>query len=61
MVGLDYTKSTGCIHSKDMFLETIPLRGWGTFNFWTQDPQIRVEGKEIFTKKKLVFIFFQGS
>ena len=46
MVGLDYTKSTGCIHSKDMFLETIPVTGWATFNLWIKDPQIRVEGEE---------------
>ena len=57
MVGLDYTKSTGCIHSKDMFLETIPVRGWQydaqrgwdsaatTFSLWMTDPLIRVDGK----------------
>ena len=46
MVGLDFTKSSGCIHSKDMFLETIPRTGWATFNLWIKDPQIRVEGEE---------------
>ena len=28
LVGPDYNSSAGCIHSKDMFLETIPVRGW---------------------------------
>ena len=60
MVGLDYTKSTGCIHSKDMFLETIPVRGWGTFNLWTKDPQIRVEGEEKYNKIFFLKTLFRG-
>ena len=60
LVGPDYKSSTGCIHSKDMFLETIPVRGWqydpeergwnsaapSTFSLWTKDPLIRVEGED---------------
>ena len=34
------------LHSKDMFLESIPVRGWRTFNLWIKDPQIKVEGNE---------------
>ena len=34
------------LHSKDMFLESIPVRGWRTFNLWIKDPQIKVEGDE---------------
>ena len=38
------------VHSKDMFLESIPVRGWRTFNLWIKDPQIKVEGdEELFT------------
>ena len=60
LVGPDYKSSTGCIHSKDMFLETIPVRGWqydpeergwnsaapSTFSLWMKDPLIRVEGED---------------
>ena len=58
LVGPDFNSSAGCIHSKDMFLETIPVRGWQydpergrdssatTFSFWTKDPLIRVEGED---------------
>ena len=60
MVGLDYSKSSGCIHSKDMFLETIPRTGWGTFNLWIKDPQIRVEGKEFNIDKKNSFKLCSG-
>ena len=38
------------LHPKDMFLESIPVRGWRTFNLWIKDPQIKVEGdEELFT------------
>ena len=57
LVGPEYNSSAGCIHSKDMFLETIPVRGWQydaqrgsdsaatTFSLWMKDPLIRVDGE----------------
>ena len=59
LVGPDRTSSTGCIHSKDMFLEAIPVTGWRTFNLWVKDPQIRVDGEE--KLKETNFNFVQRS
>ena len=49
LVGPNYNRTTGCIHSESMFLETIPVTGWryavGTLDLWMKDPQLTVKGK----------------
>ena len=60
LVGPNYNRSTGCIHSDSMFLETIPVTGWryavGTLDLWMKDPQLRVEGEESMTNSILKVI-----
>ena len=57
LVGPDFNRSTGCVHSKDMFLERIPVRGWqyakrrwnsaaSSLSLWVEDPLITVDGEE---------------